>query len=116
MSLLHTGRRGVYLLRAASVTDRRGDTAVDFTDPTRVELIGASVQQAGGSQASSSEDRDGGRTVVTRWVLFCTREDITANDRVEWRGRLFEVDGSPNLVENQQGYHHTEASLILMGT
>jgi hypothetical protein len=108
VTLLTTGRTAT-LIRAARVEDRRGDIVDDWSDVERRELPGAWIQQS-----STSEVRDERTVTVTRWTLFCNDPDVREQDRVEWREQFFEVDGRPTLVEDQRGYHHTEAPLVLL--
>ncbi|MGH2375098.1 MAG: phage head completion protein [bacterium] len=60
---------------------------------------------------ASSESADPGRTpVVTRWRVFAT-EPIGPQERVEWRGMVFEVDGEPLEWTPRFGHTHFEITL-----
>lgn len=82
----------VTVLRAGPGTDRYGDPVKDWTDPTRIDIDGCAL-----APTATDEDRGAGREGVTdSWDLFCPPgADITAVDRVEARGQVYEVDGQP---------------------
>ncbi|SDC25731.1 phage head completion protein [Actinokineospora iranica] len=74
------------------------------TAPRRV--VWANVQPVG-----SSEPAAPARTpVVTRWRVF-TFDPIGARERVQWRGRVFEVDGEPDVWAPRFGRAHHELTL-----
>ncbi|MFD8494264.1 hypothetical protein [Amycolatopsis sp. NPDC059657] len=49
--------------------------------------------------------------VVTSWRLF-TAAPISARERVEWRGQVFEVDGEPSCWSPRFGHTHYETQLV----
>lgn len=89
----------VTVLRPDVGTDRYGDPVKDWSDPTRIDLDGCALAPAGVGTGGSGtrEDTAAGREgVVDGWDLFCPPgADITALDRVEARGQVYEVDGQP---------------------
>lgn len=61
--------------------------------------------------AESREPAQAGRAaVVTSWRLF-TAAPVTARERVQWRGRVFEINGAPSWWSPRFGYTHYEAQL-----
>ncbi|MGI8310671.1 hypothetical protein [Saccharopolyspora hattusasensis] len=52
----------------------------------------------------------GRKAVVSRWRLF-TFADIPPQARVEWRGRVFDIEGEPQVWEPRRGRRHVEAFL-----
>ncbi|WP_143661051.1 hypothetical protein [Streptomyces sp. M41(2017)] len=81
-------------IRAGTRTDRGGNQITDWS-PGAVQLLevgGLNIQPA-----SQTEQTDSTRTaVVTGWRVQSDegdRPDITALDRLEWRGMTLEVEG-----------------------
>jgi len=109
VSLLDRLQHDVTRVRPARLTDRRGDRVDDWTFATRTALAPAWVQQS-----SSTESRDERLVTVTRWTLYCRDLTLVARDRIEWDGRVFEVDGAPNALDGSPGIAHVEASLVLL--
>ncbi|MBP2320488.1 hypothetical protein JOF56_000873 [Kibdelosporangium banguiense] len=61
--------------------------------------------------AASTEDPQPGRVpVTTSWRLF-TVQPISARERVEWNGRVLEVNGEPARWSPRFGHVHYEATL-----
>lgn len=80
-------------VRAGTRTDRGGNPVADWSSGVqRLEVGGLNIQPA-----SQTEQTDATRTaVVTGWRVQSdegARPDITALDRLEWRGMTLEVDG-----------------------
>lgn len=89
------------VVRYAATTDVYGNTvpgAETRTDyPARLEQLATD---------EIVRDRD---TVITDWRAFFPLDaDITAYDRIEARGHLFEVVGLPNQHQTPRGPHHLE--------
>ncbi|XVV05332.1 hypothetical protein ACQPW3_08050 [Actinosynnema sp. CA-248983] len=59
---------------------------------------------------STEPAEPGRRPVVTRWRLF-TIEPVTARERIEWQGRVLDVDGEPDRFEPRFGLVHYETRL-----
>lgn len=102
-------------VRAGERTDRGGNTVADWS-PAKVDRL--TVEQLNIQPASQSEDQDPTRTgVVTGWRVQSaegTRPDITAADRLEWRGHTYEVDGEvaewPDPLTG--AVHHIELTMV----
>lgn len=104
MSLQGLLAETVTVVRYADVTDRYGNTvpgAETRTDyPGRLEQLRTD---------ELVRDRD---TVLTDWRVFLPADaDLTAYDRIEARGHLFEVVGLPSQHRTPRGPHHLEAQL-----
>ncbi|AYN58490.1 head closure Hc1 [Arthrobacter phage Liebe] len=82
----------VYRLRAGTTTDSYGDPVESWDAPDRVRLRGASVQDV-----TVAEGEGVARRVIRReWTLFAPGAvDLTADDRVEYEGDVWRVDGDP---------------------
>lgn len=65
-------------------------------------------------QASTEKAQPGRQVMIARWRLFI-RTRLAASERVEWRGRVFEVEAAPEVWSTHQGHRHTEATLRLVG-
>ncbi|WP_330339412.1 hypothetical protein [Streptomyces sp. NBC_00557] len=81
-------------VRAGTRTDRGGNPVPDWSAGAVDRLT---VDQLNIQPASQTENQDATRTaVVTGWRVQSaegTRPDITAADRLEWRGMTLEVQG-----------------------
>lgn len=62
-------------------------------------------------RTSSSENEPGRQAVTGTWWLF-TLDPIHARERVEFEGRVYDVDGEPERWEPRPGRVHYETSLI----
>lgn len=82
----------VYRLRAGLAQDSYGDPVESWDVPERVRLRGASVQDV-----SVAEGEGVTRRVIRReWTLFAPGAvELTADDRVEYDGDVWRVDGDP---------------------
>jgi head-tail adaptor len=94
----------VDVVRYANTTDAYGDTVLGaesrVTYRARLEQLHAD---------ELIRDRD---TVITDWRVFLpAAADVTAYDRIEGRGHLFEVVGLPNQHQTPRGPHHLEVLL-----
>lgn len=82
----------VYRLRPAERVDSVGDTVRSWTDPNRVRLKGADVQEVSSREADGTVVRlDGER----RLLIDGPRPDLTATDRIEYLGEVWRIDGEP---------------------
>ena len=81
-------------VRAGTRTDRGGNEMPDWS-PAAVQRL--EVSELNIQPASQTEQTDATRTaVVTGWRVQSdegARPDITATDRLEWRGQTYEVQG-----------------------
>lgn len=87
-------------LRAVAVVDPYSGEATgeDWTTPDTLDIPGCAFDPGG-----SSEPLDVGRaSVVTQPTLYhpSTDLDVTAQDRIEVRGRTWQVDGDPAVYRN----------------
>ncbi|WP_030569585.1 hypothetical protein [Streptomyces aureocirculatus] len=102
-------------VRAGAHTSRGGDTVPDWS-PGAVSRL--TVGNLNIQPASQSESTDATRTaVVTGWRVQSaegTRPDITAADRLEWRGMTLDVDGEvaqwPDPLTG--AVHHVEFTMV----
>lgn len=94
----------VTVIRYADATDAYGNTVPGAE--TRTDYA-ARLEQL--STEEIIRDRD---TVIADWHMFLhPGTDITAYDRIEARGHLFEVVGLPNEQRRPAGTHHLEVLL-----
>lgn len=85
----------VVVLRApAGDKDRYGNATRDWPSATRRDVAGCAV-----APRNVPEDTGEGRQAVTigLTVYMPPGADVLATDRVECRGRVYEVDGEPSL-------------------
>lgn len=88
------------------------DDAADWSDPSEIE-VPCSIQP--GSSREADQDRPD--FVVADWVgYFPAGTDLTAADRVAWRGRTFTVDGEVALWVHGASEHHLEVPLKRVGS
>jgi hypothetical protein len=59
---------------------------------------------------STEPTEPGRRPVVTSWRLFGI-ECLAARERIEWKGRVLEVEGEPDRWEPRFGHIHYETRL-----
>lgn len=85
-------------LRGIPVTDRYNNTIVDWSDPGRLDLSGLMVQPT-----TTTEQQDApNRVPLIDGLWICTRPgapipDLTAADRVEYLGDVYDVEGEPRV-------------------
>lgn len=86
--------------------DRFGDRT---GTPVETEVPGCYVQPRG----VSSEDNDQRTTVTADWLAICPPDaDIRADDRIRWRGDLYQASGTPRGWAPPGGPgHHQELIL-----
>ena len=101
---------GVVIVRAATTTDRYGNTVSDWEDTTRTTVDGW-VAQTGTDEGVGDRQH-----VTSTWAVFLPAgTDLEPGDRVEWQGDTFEVHGRPNRARRagrtRGGVHHVEAEL-----
>lgn len=81
-------------VRAGTRTDRGGNTVPDWSPGAVSRTTVADVNVQPSTQTESTEP--GRNAVVTGWRVQSapgTAPDITAADRIEWRGMTLQVDG-----------------------
>lgn len=102
-------------VRAGARTDRGGNTVADWSEDAVSRLP---IDQLNIQPAIQNEGKDDIRnSVTTGWRVQSeegTRPDITAADRLEWRGGTYEVDGDvaewPDPLEDR--VHHIEFTMV----
>ena len=58
---------------------------------------------------------DGRNPQEQLWLLMSNDSDWRTGDRVEWGAITFEVHGPPEPAYDATGFHHTEATLRVLG-
>lgn len=85
----------VYVIRAARVTDPYSgeEEYLDWTDTTRTPYEGCAV----GPRVTDEPARSGEAPVLTEATVFNPDPDmdVTARDRLEIRGVVWDIDGEP---------------------
>ncbi|GLY51301.1 hypothetical protein Lesp01_49570 [Lentzea sp. NBRC 102530] len=61
-------------------------------------------------RTSNTENEPGRQAVTGTWWLF-TAEPIAARERVEYDGRVYQVEGEPERWEPRPGRVHYETNL-----
>lgn len=93
--------------RATTVSDGYGNQAADWANPDSADYP-ASVQPM-----TNDEDVVDQNRTVTRWRLFLDpTADVTATDRIEWDGDVYEVDGDIERWKRRGRLHHLQAVLM----
>jgi hypothetical protein len=108
-------------VRAGTRTDRGGNTMPNWSEDavTRLNVDQLNIQpssQAEGTSASNGAPDPTRNAVITGWRVQSeegTRPDITATDRVEWRGMTLEVQGEVAEWSDPLtgGVHHVEFTM-----
>jgi hypothetical protein len=101
-------------VRAGTRTDRGGNTVKDWSPGAVTRLT---VDEVNVQPNTQTEATDPGRTaVVTGWRVQSapgTSPDVTAADRIEWRGMTCEVQGEvaqwPDPLDGS--VHHVEFTM-----
>jgi hypothetical protein len=85
----------VKVVRASLATDGYGNQVYDWPTATRTPHDGCGVAQ--GAKGGATEDLTGDRDAIIsdRIVLMPSGADVVATDRLEVRGRDYEVVGEP---------------------
>jgi head-tail adaptor len=82
----------VYRLRPGRATDSYGEPVDGWATPDRRRLLRATVQ----ADSTTEEDGTTRRLRTDERVLFVSgRADLTADDRIEFEGVLWRVEGEP---------------------
>lgn len=106
MSVASLSVRDVVVMTAPLVADRYGDAVFDWDHPT-VRTIPGWV-----SQSASLVTNDHRVQVSSNTTLFVAADAaITAYDRIEIDGDVYQLDGDPNIAWTPRGAHHMECSL-----
>lgn len=95
-------------VRPASTTDRYGDVVLDYGAAATRTAIKAWIDQAGLVREQPS---DGRNPIEGGWKLITNHQDLDADDRIEWDGKPFDMDGPAWPVHTPAGLHHLEANL-----
>lgn len=110
MSLQSLCTDDVTIVSPVFVTDQYGDTIKDWSTATRVLTKGWMAHGA-------TNELEGNReTDISIWRLYIANPSITikAQDRVEFDGYTFEVQGKPIKAKKPSSIHHIEAILRLV--
>lgn len=76
-------------VRGVASSDAYGNETIDWSNPDRLPIAGCSVQPEQGSEETFDRSM-----VVARWRLWGpSMMDLSARDRVEHEGLVYEVDG-----------------------
>ena len=80
--------------------DSRGSKIPDWSSPSRKDISGCSMQPA-----STSLSQDGRVLGITdTYTLFAPPDaDIDAGDHIEYRGKVFEIDGDVRIQPSATG-------------
>jgi hypothetical protein len=110
MSLQSLCTDTIVIVHPAFVTDRYGDTTKDYGAAIRTTTKGWMAHGA------TNEIEGNRETDVSIWRLYIVNPfiSITAQDRVEFDGSIFEVQGKPIKAKKPSGVHHIEAILRLV--
>jgi hypothetical protein len=95
----------VEILAGSTASDRYGNTATDWTDP--------SVRRVSGCRLDPVPSTEILERVTRRWVLYAPPDTpLTAYSRVRWRGVVYDVTGEVRRWESPTGrLAHIEADL-----
>ncbi|MFJ4322251.1 hypothetical protein ACIP3A_03895 [Streptomyces tricolor] len=105
----------VVRVRAGTRTDRGGNTVADWSPGavSRLHVARLNIQPTSQDELSEAARN----AVKTGWRVQSeegTRPDITAVDRIEWRGLMYEVDGEvaewPDPLTGV--VHHIEFTMV----
>lgn len=102
----------VVRVRPATTTTSYGDTTYDYGAAAARTAMNAWLQQSSGTKPLS----DGRAPLVGSWLMLTNDPDITGRDRFEWDSKVFEVDGTPQLVYTTDSTvaHHAETNLRIV--
>ena len=92
----HIGRQSVTVLAAPLITGDYNTQVRDWTQATSTLVTGCTVDYT-----SSRETREAADQTITRAQAFLPPRApaVTADMRVQWDGRTWEVDGTPARAE-----------------
>lgn len=96
---------GAVRQRAVVGTDEYGNDTLDWSAPDEIDLTEGSIQPV-----QAPEDQQPLRDAVgDRWLVILSDPDadVTALDRIVWRGQTYAVDGTP-LVYRSGVLDHVE--------
>ncbi len=91
-----------------STTTSRGSTILDWSHPKRMDIQGCSMQPA-----STSLTTDGRVLGISDlYTLFAPpNADITAGDRIVYRGNTYEIDGDVRVQPAAGRLEHIQITL-----
>lgn len=80
------------------------------------ETVVARVQQGAKGGNEDADENIAGRDqrLTDSRVFLPPGTNITALSKLEWQGKMYRVDGEPNIVDDGVGPHHVEANLMLV--
>ncbi|QNO12671.1 head-to-tail stopper [Arthrobacter phage Snek] len=98
----------VYRLRAVAALDSYGDPIESWAAPAKTRLFGARVQDT----KTDEEDSTGRRIVRGEKTLFAPGvADLTEDDRIEYEGQIWRVNGVPSVRRGLGSLSFTTAYL-----
>ena len=89
--------RKIKLLRYSKDVDTAGGVSESFTEFAEVY---ASVKDLRGKQFFSAQQSN---SAVTTKFQIRYRDDLTGRDRIEWKGKQYEIIGVPIELERNEG-------------
>lgn len=87
---MRLGTQTITRLRGVNSTDEYHNDTVDWTTPTTVDIPGCSVQPFPGLQVI--DQREAITTLYSVWAPVDA--DVVDTDRVQWAGKVYDIDGS----------------------
>lgn len=92
--------RDTVTIKRPQRVEKRGTIVFDWTDPDVITLNRCSFQNT-----STMRDTDGRTLQVTNGAMLYTEynADVSAGDRVEYRGGIYEITGAPIPVYGATG-------------
>jgi len=102
----------VVRVRPATSVSTYGDTVYDYGVAAARKDMNAYLTQSSGTEPLS----DGRAPLVGAWRMLTNDLDVTGRDRIEWNGKVFEVDGDPKPSYTTWSTvpHHLETTLRII--
>jgi len=100
--------QNVEILKPTEETSNAGDPYWSWENPTRT------ASKAWVNPESTDESRDNLRdsTELKTQIFLPGATSIDNEDRIEWKGRTFEVVGKPSERYTTRGLHHLEVVAV----
>lgn len=89
--------RQIKLLRYSEVTDSAGGITESYAE---YATVWASVKDLRGTQLFAAQQSN---SMVTTKFQIRYRDDLTAKDRIEWKGKQYEIVGTPIEFGRNEG-------------
>ena len=107
MPLISFWRQSIVRLRPNTTTER-GSTVYDWSIPSRLTIGGCSVQPAGTSLSQDGRVQ-GVQDGLT--VYAPANADVLPGDRIEYRGRVYTINGDPLIWPGAGRLEHLQLNL-----